>query len=225
MPVAPKPTRKASEPVAAGTHLGTLFQIIYVGTQQQEWEGTASSAPEVSLAFELPNEVKPGKEGEPSKPRIVSRKYTFSMGPKANLRKLVEGIEGVTLLDQEAYAYDLDSLIGRSCLLNLAITPKNYNKIVSAVPLMKGMPVPAQINPLLIFDVNKFDEVKFANLPEFMRDIIAASPEYANKDVEKEDTIQLEEKDNQKPKAVKVKKVAEPIPYPDEEIDPADIPF
>ena len=216
MSTAPKP-KSNIEPIKASTYVATLYQIVYLGTQKQEWKGNIKELPKVRLTFELPKLLKVWKEGEEAKPRVISRDFTFSMGGKANLRKFIEGIEGVSLLDSEAYAYDVDTLLGKSCLISVSCVNKNdktYNNIETASPLMDDMVAPKKYNPNFLFDVNSFDQKKFETLPEFLQEKIKASPEYKGRNGLSPEAIADLESAR-----------ANEVGGHDEEINPSDIPF
>jgi hypothetical protein len=59
------------------------------------------------------------------------------MGKKSNLRPFVEGVIGTGLSDDEAYAFDLEDLLGRACPLNVVhaeVGDNIYANIHSASP-------------------------------------------------------------------------------------------
>ena len=134
----------------AGTQLATCVGLIQIGTVETEYMGEKKDVEKIRLTFELPEELHEFKDGDGKKPLVVSQGYTHSMGSKSNLRPIVEGILGVALQDEEAYAFDIEELLGKSCLLTLAHreskTGNKYVFIQSTSPLMKSMTKPAQIN-------------------------------------------------------------------------------
>jgi hypothetical protein len=168
------------------------------------------------LDFELVDKTHVFKEGEEPKPFVVGSKLTFSMGSKANLRKIVEGIIGVTLLDHEAEAFDIEQLLGKACLVNIKNTTKGdktYTNIETTTPLMEGMVAKEAFNPITKLSFGEWNQGLFDSLPNFLKDIIQASPEY----------------DRMKnPKPVKPKKEEVVVEYPtagDEGIDIDNIGF
>lgn len=188
------------EPVPSGTHLGICYRVMNLGTRLQEYMGTMKDHPDtlITLTFELPNEKKKftvksddGTEQEVEKPLVISREFVLSMGPKSNLRPFVEGIIGVKLTDEEAYAFNLEDLLGRPCLVNVIhkVSPKNgntYANITTTSPLMKGMEVPKQYNKNNIFDVNEVEQDEIFALPQFIQDKIIVSDEYKKRFVSTE---------------------------------------
>jgi hypothetical protein len=178
------PQRKEFSPVPKGNHVARLYQIVHIGTVPTTFQGETRMTDKVRLTFELCNERKAFKEGEPEKPYSVSREFTFSMGKKSNLRAFVEGFGGTKLHDEEAYNFDIDKLLGEACLLNVVHVEKDgatYANIAGASPLPKGLEAPALYNEADLIDVNtaSFDEIDA--LPEFLREKIKSSEEFAAK--------------------------------------------
>lgn len=178
---AQKPTYTRELP-NAGTHLARCYQFIHIGTNEDSFKGEKKLFNKVRLSFELPDEMRVFKDGDEAKPMSISQEYTLSMGEKANLRKFVEGMIGSGLQNDEAYAFDVESLVGKACLITVIHkVSKAGNKraeIASASPLMKNQKAPEQINPSKILSYSNFDEAFFETLPSFIKDKIVTSEEY-----------------------------------------------
>ncbi len=176
---APKPQFNRILP-PPGNHLARLIEIIYIGTQKSEQYGNESF--KIRMKWELPNEKAVFKEGDTEKPFVVSKKMTLSMGGKSTLRPFAEGMLGTTLKDEEAYAFDIDELIGCACMLYVTIDEKGdatYVNINNATPVPKGMVCPPPFNDIKILSYEKWNEDYFQKLPEFIRDEMTKTPEYA----------------------------------------------
>lgn len=165
-----------------GTHIATCIGLIQIGTVKTEYLGEEKWIEKVRITFELPEELHEFKEGEDKKPLVVSQEYSHSMGSKSNLRPIVEGILGIALHDEEAYNFDLEEIIGKSCLITLAHNESKkgtkYVVIKSTAPLMKNMTKPAQINPSKILTYEKWDKDYFSSLPDFIKEAIQGSKQY-----------------------------------------------
>jgi hypothetical protein len=180
MLTAPKP--KPRDPVPSGSHVARLYQIVHIGTTEFEYMGETKKSDKIRLTFELCNEKKVFVEGEEEKPLAISREFGFSMHPKSKLRPFVEGMGGATMHDDEAANFDVETLLGMDCLLTVIHTEKNgnvYANIHNASPLPKGMKAPPMYNEKQLIDVNKSSEEAIAALPEFLRDKIYATEEWA----------------------------------------------
>lgn len=177
---APKP-KSTYEAVPAGTHVARLYSIINLGTSSFEFKGEMKTSTKIRLTFELPGEMREFGDDKELKPMAISREFGFSMGKKSHLRPFVEGMLGVALHDEEAYNFEIEDLLGRTCLLSVSHTEKDgnvYSNINSASPLMKGMVAPEGINPTSILDVNTATPEQVEALPSFLRDKIKASEEW-----------------------------------------------
>lgn len=189
---APTPTKELLE---EGNYVATVYRIIYMGTVEGEYRGTPNSSFKVNISWELPNEMKVWKEGDEPKPAVISKTYTLSMGSKSNLRPIVEGIMG-GMSDAEAYNFDLDEILGKSCLLNVthgvSETGKEKINLVTS-KLIKGMEVPKGFNNQVIFDYGKhWNEELFASFPQWLRDEMSGTVEFKMKTGTYEPTVQID---------------------------------
>ena len=200
----PKPTR-TYENVPAATHPARLYQIIHLGTTHYEYKGEMKTSDKVRLTFELPLELREFGEDKIMKPMVISREFGFTMGKKSHLRPFVEGIIGAALTDEEAYAFDIEQLLGETCLLSVVHEVgkdgNTYANIQSASALIKGMTVPEATNKPVIIDVNTATMEEIDSLPEFLRNKMKASDEYKARfgggrtpiDFEPKDTVTAED--------------------------------
>ncbi len=181
-----KPTmNKEYAPVPSGNHIGRLIQIIDLGNQRVEWKGEEKIQPKVRFTFELSSELKE-YEGV-KKPMVIGGTYTLSMGSKAKLRPMVEGILGVSLRDDEAANFDLEKfkeLLGTPVMVNVVHATKGdrtYANIAGVAPVPKGVTVPEQFNESLIFEIDDRNTPElFEALPKFVQEMIMKSEEAVN---------------------------------------------
>lgn len=176
----------------AGTHVARIYKFMNLGTRYQEYKGVQKEYADtlINISFELPNELHSfkvknaqGVEEEVEKPFAISREFTLSMGGKSNLRPFVEGIIGVQLTDDEAYGFDLETLVGHACLITITHKKstdgeRTFANIVSTAPLMKGMTVPEPVNSPVVQNVNDMPLAEIEALPKFLADKIKLSDEY-----------------------------------------------
>lgn len=181
---APVGNKSNFEPAPKGNHVARLYQIIHLGTLEGTWNGEPREYDKVRLVFELCNERRAFKEGEEEKPWSVGSEFTLSMNERANLRKFIEGLLGVSFHDDEAEGFDITTLLGQCCLLNVVHEPdkkgtgKVYANIQSASPLPKGMECPPLFNEPKFLDVNDLTEMEIEELPGSLRDKMKSSKEY-----------------------------------------------
>lgn len=191
MPItAPKPENNYTL-CPKGTHVARIFKIVNLGTHDYEYKGESKTAQFVRIYWELPNKLdkfsykdkETGEEKEVEKPFAVSREFTLSMGPKSNLRPIVEGVIGTSLTDDEAYAYDLEDLLGRASLITVvhkksADGSREFAVVSSTAELMEGQTCPDAVNSPIIIDANTITEEACGELPEWLRDKITESHEW-----------------------------------------------
>lgn len=207
MPItADKPNNSQEyELVPKGTHVARVYKVIYLGTQKIEWQGETKELKKVRLYWELPNEKKTytTEDGEEKEGVLsISREFTLSMGGKANLRPIVEGIIGTALQDEEAYSFNMEELVGKACLIRIThkknkAGDREYAIVESTSELMKGQECPKQVNDSVIINAGNITKEDLEKLPDYIKEKIESSPEFKNRGIE----------------------------YPSDEIDPADIPF
>jgi hypothetical protein len=159
----------------SGNHVGICNGIIDLGIQPGSGQYPAPKH-QVYLRFELPTErVKYQKDGkEIEGPMSMGRSFTASMSEKANLRKFIESWFGKKFpTDDAASDFDLQTILGRKCLLNVTHTEKGqkvYANISNATPIPKGMTAEyAQHNRSLYFSLSKPDQIVYQSLPEWLR--------------------------------------------------------
>lgn len=170
--------------VPEGTHLAICYQMIQIGTVEEQYMGETKSQHKIMLTFEVPNElIEIEKDGEKkSFPMSISKEYTFSMGDRANLRKDLEGWRGKVFSDEEALAFELDVLLNKPCLINVvhktSAAGKQRAEIRSISSVMKGMEIPKQTNKSLLFDFEHWDDQVLESMHEWIRNKIKSSMEY-----------------------------------------------
>ena len=220
---APKP--KAFDPIPKGTHVARLYSIIHLGTTSFQYKGEEKSSNKIRLTFELCNEKKEFKEGEGEKPYSISREFGWSMSPRGKLRPFIEAMSGAALYDEEAYNLDIEDLLGRECLLTVVHEEKNgntYSNILTASPLPKGTIAPEMVNEPKFVSVDTSSEEEIAALPEFLKNKMYESEEWAGRKTYQEATGK--KVGYQNPVTAPKSKVA-PVEYTDVQLDPEDIPF
>ena len=148
------------EQCPAGSFAARCYQIIDLGHQTIEWQGTAKVVPKVRITWELNEMMQDGR------PFSISKEYTASIGEKANLRKDLEAWRGRPFTAEELRNFSLENVLGAPCLLGIVHKPskdgaKVYANVGSIMALPKGMPSPELVNPAVKFDIGTFDQKVF----------------------------------------------------------------
>jgi hypothetical protein len=159
--------------------------MIELGTIKESFQGEDKMLHKVRIGWELPTEKKVFSEERGEQPCVISKEYTLSMNEKATLRKMLASWRGKDFTEAEAKSFDITKLLGVACMLNIIEKPSAkdasvvYNEIASVSPMIKGMECPSQVNPSFVFELDNFDKIKFELLPDFIKDKIKTSEQYA----------------------------------------------
>lgn len=182
-----------------GNHLARLYSVVEIGTVPVAYR--EEPARQIRLTWELPEET--AEFDGVQKPLVIGNKYTASMYKESKLRKIVEGMTG-KLDDKEADDFDLQTLLGKACMLNVVHTVgkngKTYANVASAAPLPKAIKeVPEQFNPSVWLDYQDgWSEEVYGKLPAWVQremqesqEMVEKEPGYSKKD-EAEDPLEGE---------------------------------
>ena len=162
------------EQCPAGSFAARCYQIIDLGHQTIEWQGTAKVVPKVRITWELNEAMADGR------PFSISKEYTASIGDKANLRKDLEAWRGRPFSSEELRNFSLENVLGAPCLLGVVHRPskdgsKVYANVGSVMALPKGMSAPELVNPTVKFDIATFDNKVFDSLSNYVQKKIMMS--------------------------------------------------
>lgn len=168
-----------------GSHLGRLYKIVDLGTQQGEWEGKATFARKMIFYFELHGEDDKGQPlvNDDGKPLIVTKYYNASLGEKATLRKHLQTWLNLDF-SKMPEGFKVENILGKFAMINVTTYQKDGKtrasvEGLSAVPaIVQKHGLPEGINDISIFDLNKFDSAKFDALSDGVKKMIVSSPEY-----------------------------------------------
>ena len=69
--------------------------------------------------------------------------------------------------------------VGRACQLNVVLNDTGeYANVDSVIPLPKGMPAPTAQTAPILWNMDEWDDDKFAALPEWVQEKIKKSTQY-----------------------------------------------
>ena len=173
------------EPIAAGNYPARCYQMLQIGTVTEVINGEVKQLNKVRIGWELPTELKVFKEENGEQPLVISEEFNLSMHEKSSLRKMLASWRGKDFSEEEAKSFDITALLGKSCMINIIHKPSKkdpsriYEKIGSVSNIPKGMNVPDQINKTIILSYDNFDYGIYNELPDFIKDKIKGSLEFA----------------------------------------------
>lgn len=182
----PKPTQGGGdfEPAPEGLHPAVCISVVDLGTQERINTfkgGITEKRREIMIRWELDTET-PMADGRPF---IISLRYPFSMHEKAKLREHLEGWRGKKFVEADfgPEGFTLDKLLAVGCQLQVVHSErdgKTYANVENVVKLGRGMASPGpSIEPFLLsLDPHEFDRDLFDGLSEYLKTLIAKSPEY-----------------------------------------------
>jgi hypothetical protein len=148
-----------------------------MGTQDG---GQYADKRKVLIAYELVDETADfGNEEEET--FVLSKRYTYSMGTKSNLRKDIESILGGKIEIPED-GFDVEEILGTACQIQVlheeGNNGKTYPNIKSIMKAKGKVDEGMQEQILLSLEPDEFDEEEFELLPEWLQNAISDSPEH-----------------------------------------------
>lgn len=166
------------EHVPAGMHLAICNLLVDAGMQHGSSRYPALKH-RLYLRFEVPeHRVKYEHHGKTIEgPLTIGTWYVASMNAKAILRQHLEGWRGRKFSDEEAAAFDIETVLGKPCTLLVTKAEsggRTYSNIRMIGPAPKGTAVKAE-NPLLFWAPGSPKET-FEQLPDWMRKRIESAP-------------------------------------------------
>lgn len=181
-------SNKEFKPAPEGSHMAVCYRVIDLGTQRWEYQGEPQIGRKVLLGWELHGEAEDGAplQTDDGQPLAVSKKYTLSLGKKANLRADLESWRGRAFNDEELKGFDLDTLLGVACMITIKHDrkgDKTYANVASVTRFPAALKdrKPTAKNPLQVFDVTAPDFKVYDTLPEWIRTQIDQSVERSQK--------------------------------------------
>lgn len=134
-------SNKSYEPIPLGPQQAVCAFVEDIGTHEGSYQGKPIARRQVVICWELAETMTQG-EGA-GKPFLVSKFYTLSLNEKATLRHDLNAWRGRDFTEEELKGFDLESIIGVNCMLNMVEHKKQdgsvTQKIGSIMPPMKNM--------------------------------------------------------------------------------------
>ena len=163
-----------------GNHLAVCYEVIDLGTQETTWEGETKRQRKIWIGWETTSE-----QMEDGRPFVIGRRYTFSSHEKSTLRKDLESWRGKKFTDEEIAKFDIKSLIGCACFLNVVHSTKGdrtYANITTVAALPKGTATPELVNPktYVSLDLSEYQPEMMNLISERMAKVVKSSPEWKN---------------------------------------------
>ena len=129
----------------AGTTQAVCCAVWDLGLQKTAYKGEEKIQHKIMIAWEIAQVIDAPESEYHGKPYMLKKKYTLSLGDKANLRKDLESWRGKPFTQDELLSgIDLEKLYGVNCLLGIKHEAayndpsKVYANVTAILPIQKG---------------------------------------------------------------------------------------
>ncbi len=175
--------------VPPGTHLARCYRVIDLGTQETSWQGQIKTMRKMQLSWELFGEDEEGNplQTEDGMPLVISKRYTSSLGEKANLRKDLESWRGKPFMSDELKGFDVQTLLDKWCMLSVIHNEDNgktYANVTGIVPVPKALKgtLPKGVHEIEAFDVDNPDMELFDTFHAKLQETIKSSEQWRSRE-------------------------------------------
>lgn len=170
-----------------GAHLARCYRIVDLGTQKSEYMGEVKHLHKIMLGWEVHGVDDNGKPltTKDGRPFAMFKNYTLSWSEKANLRLDLQSWRGKSFDQEEMRKFDLKTVLGAWCMLNVIERPgtngniyANVNGVTPVPAIIKQSGLPKAVNPDEIFNLQEPDMAIFANFSDNLKAKITSSPQW-----------------------------------------------
>lgn len=162
--------------------------VVDLGTQEETYMGKPiKPVHKVRIGFELPTEKHVFFEEKGEEPFTLSKKYTVSLGEKANLKKELESWRGKPFSAEELKGFEIAKLLGAPVTLTVIHKTKKDGGITAVIsalnPLMAQMKsqMPPAINKPILYTIEQGKDAVYQSLPEWIQEEINGAFELNSK--------------------------------------------
>ena len=180
--------KPALPPVPAGQYLAVCVGVYDLGEQYSEKYKNYS--PKLMISFDIPS-VTIEVEGK-MEPRQLSREFTITTKNNSKLREFISSWNGTQYSDEAFGEFDPLTQVGKPAMINVLLNETgDYANINTIMPLFPGLPAPTTTTQLRVWDMDKWDDKAFEDLPAWVQEKIKKSSQYQKEHVPQTDvTVQ-----------------------------------
>ena len=170
-------------PVPAGVHIGVCNQVIDLGTHDNTYQGETKKRHEVYIGWQIPALlIDVEVDGKQEKHTMeIGNFYTMSLNAKAKLRKHLDAWRGRDFTKEELDGFELFSIIGAACQLQVTNTTAQDGKVKAKVEtimaLPAGVPKPELVGDAVTYSLDDGGEIG-AGVKQGLAKIISTSFEW-----------------------------------------------
>jgi len=168
-------------PIPPDIHPAVCIGLIDLGTQQHPYYKNWKK--KVAILWELPEtriDITNQDGITENKARVISKIYTQSLSNKATLRKDLVSWRGVEFTEAELKSFDLETILGKSCRLNVINKTKGdrtFANVDSVIRHPKGAPILDPESSLTFYSMHDHLDDIPEGVSGWIRDIIYQSAE------------------------------------------------
>lgn len=136
MPIIAKASGSNFIPAPAGQHSAVCVDVVDMGLLEVTYNGKTKTQHKIRIVWQIEEVM------EDRRPFIVQKRYTLSLHEKSALRKDLESWRGRGFTPAELEGFDVETIIGVPCLLNVIHAVKDgstYANVSAIMKLPKGM--------------------------------------------------------------------------------------
>lgn len=125
-------------PAPEGVHAAVCVDVVDLGIVKVTYKDKTTEQHKIRIVWQIDEDQKDGKPFE------CSQRYTLSLHEKAGLRKMLESWRGRQFTEEELQGFDVETILGKPCMLNIIHNNKQgttYANVVGVMRLGKGMTV------------------------------------------------------------------------------------
>jgi len=210
------------EQAPQGMHNATCFRLVDVGTHDETYEGDTKKRHSIFIYWEL-NDAKM----EDGQPFSIMKQYTLSLNEKSALYKDLCAWRKKQFTDEELKGFDLTSILGVTCDLDIGETKTGKSKVVNVYSPDGGAKKQPTVNEQIAFDIDEYVagnsdmNTLWVDLPSWVQSKIDESFE-----VKAKDTARNQQRESGDFESLKSLNEKEDKPFPsDDELKEDDLPF
>lgn len=159
----------------AGNHVARCYSIVDLGSHTADGKYGVRTERKIRITWELPEEQHTFQQERGPEPFAVHTTINFTIGPKSRLLKLLESWKGKALSDAELDNFELKSLLGKTCMVNVThqtVGDNTFANVDSVAPVPKKMEVPSPVNQQIYYEIDMGKSDVFKSLPDWMKEMI-----------------------------------------------------
>ena len=119
-------------------HVAICIGVWDIGIHESVWEGKVSQKRKLLIRFEV-EELMPEDSEYKGKHKCINRYFNATLWEQGALRPAIEAIIGKALTQEEAEQLDLQSLVGKACMLDIIHKTRN-GKVIPEIKAISKIP-------------------------------------------------------------------------------------